>query len=302
MKTSGRFWIAVTVIAALLGLFSPSLYAVAQPQVFTANFDADKPGQPPATEGANQPTVVGTNDPSCSVLVQREALGLVNQPVVTTAVGTNHYAGLGFEFAPVTHGIVRTEATVSVERFVDADFLQAADYDNDFYTLLVLSVQGEIRADLYGGDITLGHYAPYQPFRIRMDINLDTMTASVVVDDEMNGFFDDVLYTGLPFADDNKDLQGVTGVYALMGVTETTPVSAAYDDFVTTIGASGDAMAGDVDSDGNVDRDDVNAVMHSILNGSMPTQGDMDGDGKFTTHDFLEVLCKAGGLGQHCGR
>ena len=125
------------------------------------------------------------------------------------------------------------------------------------------------------------------------------MKKEVVVDDEMNGFFDDVLYTGLPFADDNKDLQGVTGVYALMGVAETTPVSAAYYDFVTTIGASGDAMAGDVDDDGNVDRDDVNAIMHSILNGSMPTQGDTDGDGEFTTHDFLEVLCKVGGLGRH---
>jgi hypothetical protein len=302
MKTSGRFWVAVTVVAALLSLFSPASSAVTQQQAYTANFDADQPGQPPATGGANQPTVAATNDPSCSVLVQREALGLVNQPVVTTAVGTNHYAGVGFEFAPITHGIVRTEVTASVERFVDADFLQAADADNDFYTLLVLSVQGEIRADLNGGDITLGHYAPYQPFRIRMDINLDTMTASVVVDDEMNGFFDDVLYTGLPFADDNGDLQGVRGVYALMGVAETTPVSAAYDDFVTTIGASGDAMAGDVDSDGNVDRDDVKTIMHSILNGSMPSQGDMDGDGKFTTHDFLEVLCKAGGLGQHCSR
>ena len=165
----------------------------------------------------------------------------------------------------------------------------------------MLKVQGEIRADLDAGDITLGHYAPYQPFRIRMDINLDTMTASVVVDDEMNGFFDDVLYTGLPFADDNEDLQGVTGVYALMGVAETVPVSAAYDDLVTTMGASGDAMAGDVDLDGNVDRDDVNAIMHPILNGSMPTQGDMDGDGDFTSPLPGSAVRKVGGLGQHCG-
>ncbi len=166
----------------------------------------------------------------------------------------------------------------------------------------MLSVQGEIRADLDAGGITLGRYAPYQPFRIRMDINLDTMTASVVVDDEMNGFFDDTVHAGLPFSDDNKDLQGVTGVYALMGVAEATPVSAAYDDFVTTIGASGDAMAGDMDRDGNVDRDDVKELMHSILNGSMPTQADMDGDGDFTSQDFLEMLCKVGGLGKHCGR
>lgn len=307
MKNYGRYWVATAFVAAVVAVLAMPRVATAAPQVISVSFDADTVGQSPATGGPGQPSMIGTFSggtwvagPSPWIHVESDAFGLNAKPVVMGPVSHEQAAFLGLNFPAVTHGLVRTEVTVSVDRFVDADFLQADD-GVDLYLALQLSAQGEIRTELGEHGTTLGHYAPYLPFRMRMDIDLDAMSASIAVDDEMNGFADDPVLAGLPFSEDDADLQGVAGVYAGMGPVEETvePVSAAYDDFVITYGTQ---VPGDLDRDGNVDRLDVAELMHAILNQSIPEEADADGDGSFTARDFKLILCEAGSHSVACGR
>ena len=162
-----------------------------------SNFDEDVADQQPATGGANQPTSL-TIPSAGSILVRTSANGIDSQPVELYDGGSTDYVSVNYSFGPVTSGMLRVEATVSFDTLVSGYFLQTA-VPSAVATRLGMASDGRITD--YGSS-TLGQYAANTPFRVRMDIDLDTKTWAAAVDDEMDGFANDPVTEDLEFLND----------------------------------------------------------------------------------------------------
>ena len=197
------------------------------------DFDNDTPGQPPSTGGPNQPTsfysFFGT-----SVLVQASANGIATQPVVLTAQAEVQASGISATFAPVGDGVVRIEATTSFNRLVEGWFLEttvgSGPIPGILLTRLRMTASGEIRDQVTR--TVVGTYSPNQPFRIRVDVDMSTDSWAVSIDNELNGFGDDPVVSGLPFLNPGLSAPTVGGVGATLLVVSAAPgpTSVAYDD------------------------------------------------------------------------
>jgi hypothetical protein len=156
-----------------------------------ATFDNDTLGQPPSVGGPNMPTNFGG---SGSVVVQTTALGISTQPVVLEAA-SNQYSYVQWFFEPIVNSILRFEATVSI----------SGSFGN-FYTMSLGGDLGQF-VDIYSANGKLqmrptfqevGAYVPGVPFRVRIDADPQNQQSYVIIDNEMNGFPDDltILVTG----------------------------------------------------------------------------------------------------------
>jgi hypothetical protein len=161
-----------------------------------SNFDEDIVDFQPFTGGLNRPTSIQF-PASGHILVVSESVGLQTQPVEIYLPDDSEFGSIGYQFEPVSTGTLRVEAIVSIERPVNGYFLQtAAGPSRTIVARLGLNAIGEINGYF---EPTIGTYSPGQPFRIRMDIDMDSKTWSVVMDDELNGFEDDELLENLEF-------------------------------------------------------------------------------------------------------
>jgi hypothetical protein len=211
--------------------------------IVSINFNSDTPGQPPATGGPNQPTSYFTIGGG-SVLVQSSANGITTQPVVVSQDFAFAFAGLNADFAQVTSGLVRIEATVGLSRLTFSRFLATTDRSNgDEVTSLVATSTGDIQEEF--SHTPVGSYSPNQAFRIRMDIDMSTKTWSASVDNELNGFADDPVVSGLRFANVPSLISGVGELTPYLQVQDGLgSASVAFDDLtVSTPATPADLLA-----------------------------------------------------------
>jgi len=90
---------------------------------------------------------------------------------------------------------------------------------------IFLSESGAIISSV--GDV-LGHYTPNTPFRVRIDSDIASYTYAVAIDDELDGFADEMIHSGIPFV--NPGLTDVTSALASINVASSDSVVIAYDD------------------------------------------------------------------------
>lgn len=214
---------ATLIISEIYALGFPLLDAQAQfsnvPTPAYMTFDdvvsPDLPGPGflgfPATGGINQPTI--RQEFSSGWIVSDSALGIDTQPVWISQTGPDAPNNLRSDFAPVSSGMVRVEATVSLnlppenvglllssggpvtlDEEIASDLARIGARMSNLPTGEIFTFQGIIITE-----VTLGSFENNKPFRIRIDINLNAKTWSVIIDDELNGFDDDSLVSGLSF-------------------------------------------------------------------------------------------------------
>ena len=228
--TKGLRRVASAIAGAMLVVLGTSAAAAELAVNRHVDFDADVAGQLPSLGGANQPTSL-TAEPGTSIVVRAAANGIATQPVVLGAQTGQQYVSVNTSFPPVSQGLVRVEATVSFDRLALGYFLQTSvGSATTVVSRLTMNEAGEIKD--YMGGVTVGTYAPNQPFRVRMDIDMSARTWSVAIDDEMNGFQDDPVTANLAFANDATAISAVGSVDASMQMSFTTspPTTVAYDD------------------------------------------------------------------------
>ncbi len=86
---------------------------------------------------------------------------------------------------------------------------------------------------IYGGGQNIGTYQANNPFRIRMYVDMDTKTWSAVIDNEMDGFDDDVVVTGLDFSNDPNRVLSIHGLGASLSASQLLGgTRIAYDDII----------------------------------------------------------------------
>jgi len=202
--------------------------------VVVVNFDRDTPGQSPATGGDGQPSELLKPD-GTSIDVLSDANGITSQPVVLKVPAEHLFPSVVTRFEPVSSGVVRIEATVAFDRLVDGLFLQTTAGSGSFpfavLTRLITTADGEIQDDKTR--MTVGWYAPNQPFRVRVDIDMTTKSWAVSIDREMNGFGDDPTVSNLPFENPDAVVPTVGAVWGSLLVFPTASAgetSVAYDD------------------------------------------------------------------------
>ena len=197
-----------------------------------STFDADTVGAEPVMGLPHCPTsLLKTLGTEADPLVRASSLGIVTQPVEFVMDPDPTASNmLVYDFAPNVTTLLRAEATVSVSELTNAIVMRT--WMNSFGLVIgdiYFNESGEIRAH---GDV-LGSYTPGVPVRLRMYVNMLTKTYAAAVDDELNGFADDVLVTGLSFANDPGITTNVGGVgvgYNRLGEGPTTTV--ALDDIL----------------------------------------------------------------------
>lgn len=207
--------------------------AAAAPLPIYSDFDADTPGNPPATGGDHQPSSLALA-PGNTITVVGAANGISTQPCLLEVASSQTVAYAFYEFPLVTEGVLRADATVAFDGLCDGFFLQAGNQWDAVATRLTMTGTGEIRD--YHGTI-LGTYAPGTPFGVRMDIDMDAKLYAVTIDDEMNGFDDDVATAGLDFVNDPSVIDDIALVSANYYLYAAPPESGslAYDDIVIRI-------------------------------------------------------------------
>jgi hypothetical protein len=197
-------------------------------------FDGDTPGQPPALGGINQPTSVFQLFGPGSLLVQSSANGINTKPVVIAPDAAFTALGLNTDFASVGTGLLRIEATVSLSRTVFARFLATTGTNGLEVTSLVVQPGGTIEEEFT--HVVVGSYAANQPFRIRVDIDMGSKTWSAAVDNELDGFADDSVTSGLPFANVPASITEVHELTTYLQFMDGGgPVSVAYDDITVSV-------------------------------------------------------------------
>ena len=144
----------------------------------------------------------------------------------------------------MTSRIVRVEASVSFDRLTDGFFLQTS-VPSAVVTRLIIRASGEIQD---GKEFTpVGEYEPNQPFRVRMDIDMSAKMWSVTVDNELNGFSDDVVFRNLPFLNPANVLPQVGKVNASLSQFGTAAgqglTTVAYDDISISLVAISNVLA-----------------------------------------------------------
>ena len=96
---------------------------------------------------------------------------------------------------------MRFESTVSIDRIPaigSVSFAQTASSNNSVVTRPIANSLGEIT--LVGE--TVGTYQGNTPFRFQMDVDLTNRVWYASVDNELNGFFDDPVFSGNQFVND----------------------------------------------------------------------------------------------------
>ena len=271
-RSTRRGRLLLALVAACCALLLPTLATSAD--LVSVNFNGDTPGQPPATGGPNQPTNFFVNGGG-SVLVQSGANGINTQPMVVSQDLPFDFAGVNVDFSPITSGLVRIEATASFGRLTFAGFLATTDLSNgDEVTSLVATSTGDIESEL--SNAVIGSYTPNQPFRVRIDIDMSAKTWSASVDNELNGFADDPVVSGLPFANVPNLISAVGELTAYLDVEDGLgTASVAFDDLTvstpstptcngkpaTIVGAAGDStVTGTAGADVIVDLSGNNTI------------------------------------------
>jgi len=138
------------------------------------------------------------------------------------------------------------EATVSFDRLVEGWFLDTSTGGSDLgplVTRLRMTASGEIQDDVTR--IRVGNYSPNQPFRVRVDIDMSTHESSASIDNELNGFQDDPVVTGLPFVNTPAVTPTVGVILPGLLVVSGGPTAIAYDDIRAFVLSS--TLAVDVD-------------------------------------------------------
>lgn len=221
-------------ICVLTALFFGPGGAGAQDFTIFSTFDADTPGSPPTTGGLDQPTGIING----GVLVQSSANGIATQPVEAAdsdCSASSWYAG-GIYYdlpTPVTGGVLRVEVTFAANQITTGTFFDAGvQYFGLSVARLRLNGFGHI-TDYF--DTTLGSYAANTPVRIRADIDMDSKTWACTIDDELNGFEDDAVTSGLAFVNDPGIISQVGTVHldffgSFYQPTCVAPRTVAYDD------------------------------------------------------------------------
>ncbi len=242
MKTKQIFsWSMALTLILCFTWTSPQVHAASLPALI--DFDSDDPDSAPTIGGVDQPTSLFTS-PGTSVLVQSNSNGIDTQPVELNDNGTGDFINVGYGFSPpVSSDILRVEATVSFNRLFDGFFLQTGVTETlAVVNRLIARSNGEIQAEnerTSDPRTILGDYSPNQPFRVRMDIDIVSGFWSFALDDEMNGFSDDLIITDLEFVNDISVLPHVGAVNASLSVFPTLPLgiptTVAYDDISISI-------------------------------------------------------------------
>jgi hypothetical protein len=225
-------------IAIFLALFCISAGAGAQDFTIFSTFSGDTPGAPPMTGGPDQPTTIING----GVLVKTNANGISSQPLEVSdgdcSASSFYFGGVTYDLpAPVEDGVLRIEATVAVNQLTTGIFF---DTDTEAYG------PGIARLQLNGlGQITdnvgtvLGDYTANTPLRFRADIDMASKTWACTIDDELNGFEDDMVMAGLAFTNDPAIINQIGRVHLVLYgsfniYTCTPPRSVAYDDVLIT--------------------------------------------------------------------
>ncbi|MCK4830586.1 hypothetical protein KA005_83510, partial [bacterium] len=195
--------------------------------LYFSDFEADTSGEAPQTGGANQPSSYSVKNPtSASVLVQSAANGLSTQNVVITLddpIDQGDWGTVDYAFGPYDSGIVCIEATVAINQLANLFFCAT-----NVPSALITRLNTNFRDEIWGHSL-MSEYQPNTPFRVRQYVNMDTNTWSAVIDDEMNGFDDDQMFTGIPFTQSVSQI-GKFLAYNQYSSHGSAPVSIAYDD------------------------------------------------------------------------
>ncbi len=226
-------------VVFLFGIITRALYpgtAAAQEFSVFSDFQSDTPGSPPVTGGPSQPTgIIGSN-----VLVQASACGIATQPLEAADVDCSasefYFGGIYFDLpAPVTNDVLRVEATVAINQLTNGVFFDTStDYNGSAVARLIFKDTGNI-VDQFG--VVLSTYAANTPMRFRADIDMVSKTWACTIDDELNGFEDDPVTSGLGFVNDPGTITQVGTVwFDLFGsfnkFTCTPPRKIAFDDLL----------------------------------------------------------------------
>lgn len=171
------------------------LYTTYMQTLINSTFDSDTVDQAPQTGGPPDQPASLTIPTGASIFVRSSSNGITTKPVEIDDGGTTQPTVVYYSFTPVTEGKLLIESTVSIGNLENQFFLRTNGYPSELVTTDILAnANGELHAE---GQL-IGYYQPDTPFRVRMLVDMDGMTYSVAVDDEMNGFGDDQLFTGLP--------------------------------------------------------------------------------------------------------
>ncbi len=217
----------MTRVLVLFLIFATSAFAVELPVY--CDFDMDTPGTPPAEGGADQPTVV-VPPPGGSILVETGAHGLDTQPCVVDDGGFGDYGYIRFSFDPVTEEILRVEAVISLNQYMNTYPVQTSASNGYIATRLGAFDTGDL-TDYLG--TTIGSYTPGVPFAVRMDVNVMTGSWTCIIDEELDGFEDDTSHQGLAFVNDPGIIPDLGHVYFDINTWNTTGSSAiAFDDIL----------------------------------------------------------------------
>jgi len=217
-------------IAIVVALIAVPFSVSAQTFTIVSNFDGDTPGSPPAVGGVNQPTGIMNG----GVLVQATANGVTTQPVTADdgSCNQNYVGGVYFDLpAPVTIGGLRVEVTFAANQLTDGVVLDTGiSYLSASIARMSIENDGTI-TDHFG--TVLSSYAPDTPVRLRADLDMSSQTWAATIDDELNGFADDPVVSGLPFVNPPSVITHIGVVYlALFGSFSSCTGSriVAYDD------------------------------------------------------------------------
>ncbi len=147
-----------------------------------------------------------------------------------------YFGGVTYDVVPpLTSGSLRVEVTVAFNQITRGVFFDTS-VPSASITRLNFNGDGNIEANT----IDIENYQANTPFRFRVDIDMDTKTWSVAIDDELNGFGDDPVVGGLQFTNTPSLIDQVGQVYmGLFGGFGAWPCSGsrvvAFDDVLIEV-------------------------------------------------------------------
>jgi hypothetical protein len=219
-----------------------------------STFDQDTVDQPPTLGGPPyHPTSLyqreggpgtGGHFIDGTIFVRASAAGISTQPVELDNQGRNQYFGSVIYRldSTVTSGTLILEATITFDKVLAAGeydfFLETISSVNTVPTRLMMWPGGAIRA----GGTQVGSYQANIPFRVRKIIDVDAATWSVVIDNEMNGFDDDPVFSGFNFENMNppNDIREVWAAFSCYNTAGS--CICAYDDIYLGYSPSGGGL------------------------------------------------------------
>jgi len=168
------------------------LAAAAQAQSAVSTFEFDAPGGAPSVAGLNQPSALSV-PAGGGIIVIEDQLGIEGHSAYVFDDDGEH-VDMHWLFTPTFSGVVRTEATLSLSDTMAGYCFQVASG---------LSAVARVRVDFLNniqvGAFVLGEYTPGEPFRVRLDLDMDSNTIAATIDIEMDGFANNSTVSGIPF-------------------------------------------------------------------------------------------------------